>query len=160
MLPKKSLKIPKEQSETVYRRRTDNTMAKRKVQKDKQRSTKKTKDRVTRTPLTTGGELRCSGKVSSSCSTSSIRRVNLVTRGGSRVCSKGGWAGEGFGDRTRSPAGPGQSPGRGPMGAKPPPPRSSGGFEELQTFIWTTILNQPHHFYQTKKTTLSLNFVG
>ena len=91
--PKKSLKIPKEQSETVYRRRTDNTMAKRKGQKDKQRSTKytyKTKDRVTRTPLTTGGELRCSGRVSSSCSTSSIRRVDLVTRGGSRVCSKGG----------------------------------------------------------------------
>ena len=28
------------------------------------------------------------------------------------------------------------------------------GFEELQTFIWTTILNQPHHFYQTKKTWL------
>ena len=27
---KKSLKIPKEQSESVYRRRTDNTMAKRK----------------------------------------------------------------------------------------------------------------------------------
>ena len=25
------------------------------------------------------------------------------------------------------------------------------GFEELQTFNWTTILNQPHHFYQTKK---------
>jgi hypothetical protein len=39
---------------------------KEKVQKDKQRSTKhtyKTKDRVTRTPLTTGGELRCSGRV-------------------------------------------------------------------------------------------------
>ena len=37
-------------------------MAKREVQKDKQRSTKqayKTKDRVTRTPLKTGGELRC-----------------------------------------------------------------------------------------------------
>jgi hypothetical protein len=34
----------------------------KKVQKDKQRSTKhtyKTKDRVTRTPLKTGGELRC-----------------------------------------------------------------------------------------------------
>jgi hypothetical protein len=67
-------KIPKWQSESVYRRRTDNTMAKRyqsgnqnpyieeqttqwpkeKVQKDKQRSTKhtyKTKARVTRTPL-------------------------------------------------------------------------------------------------------------
>ena len=46
---------------------------KEKVQKDKQRSTKhtyKTRDRVTRTPLKTGGggggELRCSGRVSSS----------------------------------------------------------------------------------------------
>jgi hypothetical protein len=37
----------------------------------------KTKDRVTRTPLKTGDELRCSGTVSSTCSTSS--RVNLVT---------------------------------------------------------------------------------
>ena len=58
---KKSLKTPKGQSESVYRRRTDNTMAKEKVQKDKQRSTKHTdttKDRVTRTPLKTGGELR------------------------------------------------------------------------------------------------------
>ena len=39
------------------------------VQKDKQRSAKytyKTKDRVTRSPLKTGGELRCSGRVSSS----------------------------------------------------------------------------------------------
>ena len=31
----KSLKIPKGQSEFVYRRRTDNTMTKEKVQKDK-----------------------------------------------------------------------------------------------------------------------------
>jgi hypothetical protein len=55
---------------------------KEKVQKYKQRSTKhiyKTKDRVTRTPLKTRGELRCSGRVSSSCSTSNTRRVNLVT---------------------------------------------------------------------------------
>ena len=54
---------------------------KEKVQKDKQRSTKhtyKTKDRVTRTPLKTGDELRCSGRVMSSCSTSGTRRVNLV----------------------------------------------------------------------------------
>jgi hypothetical protein len=52
------------------------------VQKDKQRSTKhtyNTKDRVTRTPLKTGGELRCSGRVSSTCSTSGTRCVNLVT---------------------------------------------------------------------------------
>ena len=34
-------------------------------------------DRVT--PLKFGGELRCSGRVSSSCSTSDIRGVNLVT---------------------------------------------------------------------------------
>jgi hypothetical protein len=47
--------------------------SKEKVQKDKQRSTKhtyKTKDRVTRTRLKTGGELRCSGRVGSSSSTS------------------------------------------------------------------------------------------
>jgi hypothetical protein len=30
------------------------------------------------TPLKTGGELRCSGRVGSSCSTSDTRRVNLV----------------------------------------------------------------------------------
>ena len=55
---------------------------KEKVQKDKQRSTKHiyiTKDRVTRTPLKPGGEIRCSGRVGSSCSTSGTRRVNLVT---------------------------------------------------------------------------------
>ena len=52
------------------------------VQKDKQRFTKhthKTKDRVTRTPLKTGGEHRCSGRVGSSYCTSDTRRVNLVT---------------------------------------------------------------------------------
>jgi hypothetical protein len=46
---------------------------KEKVQKDKQRSTKhahKIKDRVTWTPLNTGGELRYSRRVGSSCSTS------------------------------------------------------------------------------------------
>ena len=39
----------------------------------------KNKDRVTRTILRIGGELRCSGRVSSSCSTSGTRRVTLVT---------------------------------------------------------------------------------
>ena len=55
---------------------------KEKVQKDKQRSTihtYKTIDQVTWTPLKTGGELMCSGRVSSSCSNSGTRRVNLVT---------------------------------------------------------------------------------
>ena len=48
-----------------------------KEQKSKQRSTKhahKAKDRVTRTPLKTGG------RVSSSCSTCGSHRVNLVTK--------------------------------------------------------------------------------
>ena len=57
---------------------------KEKVQKDKQRSTKHThriKDRViiTRTPLKTGGELRCPGRVSSTCSTCGTRRIIPVT---------------------------------------------------------------------------------
>jgi len=49
---------------------------------DEQRPTKhtlKTKDRVTRAPLKTRGELRCSWRVSCSCSSSGTRRVNLVT---------------------------------------------------------------------------------
>ena len=46
---------------------------------DLQSIQKKTKDRATITPLKTGGELRCSGRVSSSCSTSSTFHVNLVT---------------------------------------------------------------------------------
>ena len=41
----------------------------------------------------------------------------------------GAWVGEGPGE----------------VGEPPPPPKL-WGFEELQTFIWTTILNQPHHF--------------
>jgi hypothetical protein len=55
--------------------------SKENVQKDKQRSTKhtyKTKDRVTRTPLKTAGELRGSVKLSSSFSASGTRRVTLV----------------------------------------------------------------------------------
>jgi hypothetical protein len=51
-----------------------------KVQKDKQRSTKhtyKTKDRVTRTPLKTGGELRRPGRVGSSCSISDTNQIFL-----------------------------------------------------------------------------------
>jgi hypothetical protein len=58
-------------------------MVKQKGQKNKQRSTKhthKTKDRLTRTPLKPRGELGCSGKVSSSCSTSGTHRINIVTK--------------------------------------------------------------------------------
>ena len=45
---------------------TDNTVAKERGQTDKQRQinhTHKTQDRVTGTPLKTGSELRCSGRV-------------------------------------------------------------------------------------------------
>ena len=51
-----------------------------KWQKDKQRSTKhthKTKDQITRTPLKTESELRCSRRISSSCSSSGTRRVTI-----------------------------------------------------------------------------------
>ena len=81
-LLQKSLKIPMRLSESVYRRRTENTMAKitsTKGQTTIYNHTHKTKDRVTRTQLKTGDELRCSGRISSSCSTSGTRRVNLVT---------------------------------------------------------------------------------
>ena len=46
---------------------------------DLKKHTYKTKDRVTRTPLKTGCELRCSGRVNSYCATSGTRHVNLVT---------------------------------------------------------------------------------
>ena len=52
------------------------------TKKDKQRYAKhalKTKDRVTQIPHKTRGDLRSSGSVSSSCSLSGTRRVNLVT---------------------------------------------------------------------------------
>ena len=82
-LVKNSLKIPKGGNHNPYIEEGQTTQRpKEKVQKYKQRSTKhtyKTKDRVTRTSPKTGGELRCSGRVGSSCSTSATRRVNLVT---------------------------------------------------------------------------------
>ena len=74
------MKIPKGGNQNPYIKEEQTAQwPKEKVQNDKQRSTYKTKDRVTRTPLKTGGELRCSGRVSSSCSTSDTRRVNLVS---------------------------------------------------------------------------------
>ena len=71
------MKIP---SNRISKKNRQNNGQKKKVQKDKQQSTKHTyitKDRVTRTPLKIGGELRCSGRVGSS--TSDTHRVNLVT---------------------------------------------------------------------------------
>ena len=66
---KKSLKIPKGNQNPYIEEEQTTQWPKEKVQKDKQRSTKhtyKTKDRVTRTPLKTGGRLRCSNITNSS----------------------------------------------------------------------------------------------
>jgi hypothetical protein len=79
---KKSLKIPKGNQKPYVEEEQTTQWPKENVQRDKQRSTKhtyRTKNRVKRTQQKTGGELRCSGRVSSSCSTSGTRRVNLVT---------------------------------------------------------------------------------
>jgi len=46
--------------------------------------THKTKDRVTRTPLKTWGELKRSGRVSRSCFTSGTLRGNLVNKNGDK----------------------------------------------------------------------------
>ena len=73
---KKSLKIPKGQSESVSRR-TDNTMAKRRGTKG-QTTINKTKDRVTRTPLKTGSELRSPEGYFSIFERESIYTVNHV----------------------------------------------------------------------------------
>jgi hypothetical protein len=45
-----------------------------------QNTTQKTKDRATLIQLNTGGELRYSGRVSSSCSTCSTNHVTLLTK--------------------------------------------------------------------------------
>ena len=58
----------------------NNTMAKRKRANSKlQNTTQITIDRATQTSLQTGDELRCSGRVGSSCPTSDTRRITLVT---------------------------------------------------------------------------------
>jgi len=68
---------PVSPSEAVNRRMTDNTMAKRKrANNDVHNTTQERK--TTRTPLKSGEELRCSRRVSSSCSTCGNRRVTLV----------------------------------------------------------------------------------
>jgi hypothetical protein len=64
---------------TMAKGRTDNTMAKR-TNNDLQNTTQKNYIyRATRTPLKTGCELRCSGRVNSACSTSDTCGVTLVT---------------------------------------------------------------------------------
>jgi hypothetical protein len=55
-----------------------NDQNKKDRKKNLQNTTQKTKDRVTRTPLKTGDERVCSGRVSSSCSTNDTCCVTLV----------------------------------------------------------------------------------
>ena len=90
-LKKKEFKDTKGYQNPYIEQEQTTQWLKEKVQKDKQRPTKHThktkdrvtrtslKDQVTRTSLKPGGELRCSGRVSSSCSTSDTRRIDLVT---------------------------------------------------------------------------------
>ena len=85
-LTKKRLKIPKGGNQNLYIEEEQTTQCPKKKSTKGQTTIYKiyayeTKDRVTRTPLKTGGELMCSGRVSSSCSTSGTRRVNLVSGG-------------------------------------------------------------------------------
>jgi hypothetical protein len=70
-----------EDTKWIIRNRISKKNFQEKAQKDKQRSTKnthETKDRVTRIPLQIECELKWFGRVSSSCSTSETRRVNIV----------------------------------------------------------------------------------
>jgi hypothetical protein len=63
---RKILKIPNGYSKSVNRRKTCNTMTKRKrTNNDPQNIHIKNKNGVTRTPLKTGGDLGCSGRVGS-----------------------------------------------------------------------------------------------
>ena len=65
--------------QAIIRRRTNNTLVKRKKDNrtniNLQNTAQKSKDQTTRTPLKTGSELRCSGRVS----TSDNHCVTLVT---------------------------------------------------------------------------------
>ena len=60
----KSLKIPNGLSDSVNRKRRDNTIAQKKKTKrtnnDLQDITHKTKDRIARTPFKAGSDLKCS----------------------------------------------------------------------------------------------------
>ena len=74
------MKIPQEGYSEAVSRRTDKQMAKiKRTNNDLRNIKQKIKDRATRNPLNIGGELRCSGRSSISCSTCGIRRVVFVT---------------------------------------------------------------------------------
>jgi hypothetical protein len=62
------------------RRKTEDTMAKKdkRTKNDLQNTTQKTKDRAKRTTPKIGGDIACSERKDSSCSTSNIRRLTLA----------------------------------------------------------------------------------
>ena len=76
MIQREIIKIRKSKD----RQRNGQKKTDKRTNNDLQNTTQKTSIRATRTPLKTGGELRCSGRVGSSCSTSDSRRVTLVTK--------------------------------------------------------------------------------
>ena len=51
----------------------------KRTKNDLQNTTQKSEDRTTRTPLKTGVEIRCYGRVGSSCSMCGTSRVTLIT---------------------------------------------------------------------------------
>jgi hypothetical protein len=69
----------------------------------------------------------------------------------------GAWVGEGSGDRLRSPAGPRQSPGRGPGGGAKPP-GSSGVWEITDIYLNDNFEPTTPFLSDQKNLTLSLNF--
>ena len=60
------------------RQHNDKNRKDKRTNNDLQNKRQKTKDGATQTPLKTGTELMCSGRVNSSCSTSGIRRDSQV----------------------------------------------------------------------------------
>ena len=73
-LPRRVLRYQRGNQNPYIEREQTTQWPKEKVHQDKQRSTKYAYE----TKLKTGGELRCSGRVSSFCSTSGTRCVNLI----------------------------------------------------------------------------------
>jgi hypothetical protein len=70
----------------------------------------------------------------------------------------GAWVGEGCGDRLRSPAGPGQNPGREPRGAKPPEALRILGITD--NYLNDNFEPTTPFLSNQKNLILSLNFVG
>ena len=80
-LSKKSLKKQRASQNTHIEEEQTTQWPKEKSTKEQKTVNKihtyKAKARVTRTPLKTGGELRCSGRVGSSCFTSGTLRASI-----------------------------------------------------------------------------------